>query len=75
MGLFHNHAKAVRIYNDPISNSVFDVKADVLMFDGVIEHYNWSDKRQRKTVMELIDSRTYILDERKNLTWEDICKE
>lgn len=74
MGLFNNFAKAVRIYTDPVSNSVFDVKADVLMFDGVVEHYNWSDKRQRKAVMELIDSRTYIYDERNHLTWEDLFK-
>lgn len=74
MGLFNNHVKAVRIYTNPISNSVFDVKADVLMFDGVIEHYNWSDKRQRQIVLDMIDSRTYIYDERNHLTWEDLFK-
>lgn len=73
MGMIITYARALRIYeiqgcNPPV------VKADILRYDGIIEHYDWNKHKDRKEILKLIDSRTKIIDEREDASWEALCK-
>ena len=73
MGMIATYAKCVRIHEIPECNPPV-VKADVLIFDGVIERYDWNNHRRRKEIMKLVDYRTYFKDEREDTSWESLCK-
>ena len=45
MGMINTYARAVRIYEIPGCNPSV-VKADVLITDGVIEHYDWQKTKR-----------------------------
>ena len=73
MGMITTYARCVRIHEIPGCNPPV-VKADVLISDGVIEHYDWNNHRHRKEIMKLVDYRTYFKDEREDASWESLCK-
>ena len=52
----------------------FCVKADVLITDGVIEHYDWNNHKDRKEILKLINSQTKFIDEREDASWESLCR-
>ena len=47
MGMIATYARCVRIHEIPGCNPPV-VKADVLISDGVIEHYDWNNHIHRK---------------------------
>ena len=73
MGAIYTYARAIKIHEIGGTNPVI-TKADVLISDGVIEHYDWNNHRHRKEIMNLIDDRTYFKDEREDASWEGLCK-
>ena len=73
MGMGITYARALRIYEIPGCNPP-SVKADVLITDGVVEHYDWQNHKDRKEILKLIDGRTKIIDEREDASWEALCK-
>ena len=73
MGVIYTYARAIKIHKIGVTNPVI-TKADVLISDGVIEHYDWNNHRHRKEIMKLVDYRTYFKDEREDASWESLCK-
>lgn len=69
------YARAIHIYQNPYD--LKETKCDVLMSDGIIEHYDFNNHKDQKEIKKLIDSRTYVYDDRPNedgLNWESICR-
>ena len=54
MGMIVTYARAVRIYEIPGTNPI-DTRADVLLTDGTVEHYDWNNSRHQKELKKLID--------------------
>ena len=73
MGMINTYARAIRIYEVPYCNPSV-VKADVLITDGVIEHYDWNNHKDRKEILKLITSQTKFIDEREDASWESLCR-
>ena len=73
MGAIYTYARAIKIHEIGGTNPVI-TKADVLLYTGVIEHYDWNNHRHRKEIMKLVDYRTYFKDEREDASWESLCK-
>lgn len=69
------YARAIHIYQNPYN--LKETKCDVLISDGVIEHYDFENHRHQKEIKTLIDHRTWIYDDRPKedgVNWENLCK-
>lgn len=69
------YARAIHIYQNPYN--LKETKCDVLISDGVIEHYDFENHRHQKEIKKLIDHRTWIYDDRPKedgVNWENLCK-
>ena len=69
------YARAIHIYQNP--HNLTETKCDVLISDGVIEHYDFNNHRHQKEIKKLIDHRTWIYDDRPkedSVNWERLCK-
>lgn len=69
------YARAIHIYQNP--HNLKETKCDVLISDGVIEHYDFENHRHQKEIKKLIDHRTWIYDDRPKedgVNWENLCK-
>lgn len=64
-----NHVIAVRIYF--LDDGDFTPMADLLMPDGVVEHIQWNDVKQRKPYEKGINGYTLIYDERPKRDWSE----
>lgn len=58
---------AVRIY-EGLNSTPY---ADLRMSDGVVEHIQWNDVKQRKEFIPLMTAYTLIYDERPKREWEE----
>lgn len=65
--MFEKTVIAIRIYLG-LNNTPY---ADLRMSDGVVEHIQWNDTRQRKAFASLITGYTLIYDERPKREWQD----
>ena len=69
------YARAIRIYKNPFD--LKETKCDILISDGVIEHYDWNNYKHQNEIKKLIDYRTFIYDDRLKdgePDWEALCK-
>lgn len=69
------YARAIHIYQNP--HNLKETKCDVLISDGVIEHYDFNNHKDQKEIKKLIDHRTWIYDDRPKedgVNWENLCK-
>ena len=69
------YARAIHIYQNP--HNLKETKCDVLISDGVIEHYDFNNHKDQKEIKTLIDHRTWIYDDRPKedgVNWERLCK-
>ena len=69
------YARAIHIYQNPLN--LMETKCDVLISDGVIEHYDFNNHKDQKEIKKLIDHRTWIYDDRPkedDVNWERLCK-
>ena len=56
------YARAIHIYQNPYN--LTETKCDVLISDGVIEHYDFNNHKDQKEIKKLIDHRTWSYDDR-----------
>ena len=68
------YARAIHVYQNP--HNLTETKCDVLISDGVIEHYDFNNHKDQKEIKKLIDHRTWIYDDRPKedgVIWEKLC--
>ncbi|WP_206459398.1 hypothetical protein [Anaerovorax sp. IOR16] len=62
------YALAIRIYHDSTKTSMADIK----MNDGVVEHIEWTNIKQREQFMKYINGYTLIYDEREKVSFSEV---
>ena len=65
--MFEKHVIAIRIYYGLNATPL----ADLRMNDGVVEHIQWNDVKQRKEFVPLINGYTLVYDERPKRKWDE----